>query len=142
MRNTVSAAIRTSAVTSLIYKLDQNSEVRTCLVELQRRFGERQATVAEGRDIGTVVFPKSHCKIYLDATLEERTERRALQLEAGGTTVDREELRRQVAERDHQSMTRADSPLRQAEDAIYVDSTKLSLEETIDTIVRLAQERL
>src|SRR5690606_36025589 len=71
----VSDAIRTPAITQLIYKLDQNSSVRAQLVALQRRFGEQQPTVAEGRDIGTVVFPKARCKIFLDASLDARTDR-------------------------------------------------------------------
>lgn len=138
----VSQAIRTPEITRLIYKLDQNSAIRAQLVELQRRFGEKQPTVAEGRDIGTVVFPKARCKIYLDASLDTRTERRALQLRERGESVDLEALRADVHERDEQSKNRADSPLRQADDAVLVDSTDLTWEETVDTVVRLARKIL
>ena len=138
----VSDAIRTPAITNLIYKLDQNSSVRAQLVALQRRFGEQQPTVAEGRDIGTVVFPKAQCKIFLDASLEARTERRARQLQEKGTAVDREKLRADLNERDEQSRNRADSPLRQADDAVLLDTTALTFEEAVGEIVALARKVL
>ena len=138
----VSDAIRTPAITNLIYKLDQNSSVRAQLVALQRRFGEQQPTVAEGRDIGTVVFPKAKCKIFLDASLDARTERRARQLQEKGSPVDLEKLRADLHERDEQSRNRADSPLRQADDAILLDTTMLTFEEAVDEIVALARKVL
>lgn len=136
----VSREIRTPEVTRLIYKLDQNSEVRRHLVELQRRIGEGQPTVAEGRDIGTVVFPKARSKIFMVASLEARTERRALQLAEKGAEVDREALRREIHERDEQSRNRADSPLRQADDAILLDTSDMSFEQVVEEVVRLASE--
>ncbi len=138
----VSAAIRTPEVTNLIYKLDQNSAIRKQLVELQRRFGEKQPTVAEGRDIGTVVFPKAKCKIYLDASLDTRTNRRARQMRKRGQAYDWDTLRAEVHERDEQSKNRADSPLRKADDAFLLDSTDMSWDETVDAVVRHAQEVL
>jgi cytidylate kinase len=138
----VSDAIRTPAITNLIYKLDQNSSVRAQLVALQRRFGEQQPTVAEGRDIGTVVFPMARCKIFLDASLDARTERRARQLLEKGAPVDREKLRADLHERDEQSRNRADSPLRQADDAVLLDTTTLSFDEAVDEIVSLARKVL
>ncbi|MBL7645833.1 MAG: (d)CMP kinase [Candidatus Hydrogenedentes bacterium] len=138
----VSDAIRTPAITNLIYKLDQNSSVRAQLVALQRRFGEQQPTVAEGRDIGTVVFPKAKCKIFLDASLDARTERRARQLREKGSPVDWDKLRADLHERDEQSRNRADSPLKQAEDAILLDTTLLTFEEAVDEIVALARKAL
>ena len=138
----VSDAIRTPAITNLIYKLDQNSSVRAQLVALQRRFGEQQPTVAEGRDIGTVVFPKAQCKIFLEASLEARTERRARQLQEKGAAVDREKLRADLNERDEQSRNRADSPLRQADDAVLLDTTALTFEEAVGEIVALARKVL
>jgi cytidylate kinase len=138
----VSDAIRTPAITNLIYKLDQNSSVRAQLVALQRRFGEQQPTVAEGRDIGTVVFPKAKCKIFLDASLDARTERRARQLQEKGAPVDLEKLRADLHERDEQSRNRADSPLRQADDAVLLDTTALSFDEAVGEIVALARKVL
>lgn len=138
----VSAAIRTPEITRQIFKLDQNSVVRAQLVELQRRFGEQQPTVAEGRDIGTVVFPKARCKIFLDASLDARTERRARQLQEKGLDVDLRQLREELHERDEQSRNRADSPLRQADDAVRLDTTGLSFDEAVNQIVALARKAL
>lgn len=138
----VSQAIRTPEVTRVIYKLDQNSAVRRHLVALQRQFGERGPTVAEGRDIGTVVFPHARCKIYLDASLAARAERRAKELEAKGIAVDRAALQAEIHERDQQAMTRQDSPLRRAEDAILLDTTGMNPDEVVARIVQLARETL
>ncbi|MBI2435013.1 MAG: (d)CMP kinase [Candidatus Hydrogenedentes bacterium] len=138
----VSDAIRTPEVTRVIFRLDQNSAVRRQLVELQRRFGERQPTVAEGRDIGTVVFPKAKCKVFLDASIEERAQRRARQLEEKGAKVDLEQLRAEIHERDEKTRNRADSPLRPAEDAVILDTTNLTFDAVVDEIVRLAREKL
>lgn len=138
----VSDAIRTPAITQLIYKLDQNSSVRAQLVALQRRFGEQQPTVAEGRDIGTVVFPKARCKIFLDASLDARTDRRARQLQEKGALVDREKLRADLHERDEQSRNRANSPLRQADDAVLLDTTALTFDESVGEIVAVARKVL
>ncbi len=135
-------AIRTREVTNLIYKLDQNPAVRRTLVELQRRFGEKQPTVAEGRDIGTVVFPKAKCKIYLDASLDCRARRRAAELELKGQAVDLDRLREEIRERDEKAMNRADSPLRRAEDAVLVDTTDMTQDEVLAELARLARERL
>lgn len=138
----ITAAIRTPEVTRVIYKLDQNSEVRKHLVMLQRQFGERRPTVAEGRDIGTVVFPCAKCKIYMDASIEVRAGRRAKELLAKGLEVNMDNLRKEIQERDHQSMTRQDSPLRPAEDAVHLDTSSLTLEEVVARIVALAREKL
>ncbi|HEO70648.1 MAG TPA: (d)CMP kinase [Candidatus Hydrogenedentes bacterium] len=138
----VSEAIRTPEVTREVYRLDQNPEVRERLVALQRAFGESQPTVAEGRDIGTVVFPEARCKIFLDASLDERVRRRAADLHARGIVVDLEALRDEIAERDRRSRERAVSPLRRADDAIWVDTTDMTQEEVVARITALAQEAL
>ncbi len=138
----VSAAIRRPDVTRLIYKLDQNPAVRRRLVALQQDFGERRPTVAEGRDIGTVVFPKAKCKIYMDAHVEARTARRAKQLLEKGIEVDLDALRNDIEERDYESMNRAVSPLRKAEDAVLLDTTELDFEAAVEQVVRLAREKL
>jgi cytidylate kinase len=138
----ITDAIRTPEITRLIYRLDQIPAVREQLVELQRAFGARQPTVAEGRDMGTVVFPGARCKIYLDASLDERTRRRARDLREKGYEVDETALRREIHERDEQGMTRATSPLRPADDAVRVDTSELSQDEVVERIVQLARERL
>lgn len=138
----VSEVIRTPEVTRNIYRLDQVSGVRRHLVELQRIFGCRRPTVAEGRDIGTVVFPAARCKIYLDASLECRAKRRALELEVKGMPVDFEALVEEIRDRDEKSMTRADSPLRRADDAVLVDTTSMDQDQVVACLVALARERL
>ena len=97
----VSQAIRTPEVTREIYRLDQNRAVRAHLVApANKRFGALGPTVAEGRDMGTVVFPKAKCKFFLDASLDERTRRRAVDLAAAGRSVDVATLRAEIHERD------------------------------------------
>ena len=136
----VTDAIRTPEVTRAIHYLDHNPEVRACLVALQRAVGAQQPTVAEGRDIGTVVFPNARCKIYLDASLDERTRRRAEELEAKGMAVDRCALREEIQRRDEKDMGRAISPLRCASDSVRVDTTGLTIDEVVEKIVALARE--
>lgn len=96
----------------------------------------------DGRDIGTVVFPKAELKIFLTATLEERIRRRVLQLEKQGKNISREEIEKNLQHRDHIDSTRADSPLRQAEDAVLIDNTNLSEPEQLAMTIALAQERM
>lgn len=136
----VSEAIRTPEVTRLIYKLDQNAGVRARLVDLQREFGARGPAVAEGRDMGTVVFPDAKCKVFLDASLDERARRRAEEMRAKGQEVDFNVLRAEIHERDEKTRTRAVAPLRQAEDAVYVDTSDMTIDEAVAAIVRLARE--
>lgn len=134
----VSQAIRTPEVTRCIYKLDENPDVRAHLVDLQRTFGAAYPTVAEGRDMGTVVFPLARCKIYLDASIDERARRRALELEAKGIPTDLAALREEIRVRDEKTMTRAVAPLRRADDATLLDTTGLSLDQVVERIVALA----
>ncbi len=136
----ITSAIRTPEITRQIYKLDHVPGVRAHLVELQRAFGARKPTVAEGRDMGTVVFPKAKWKIYLDASVEERVRRRATQLAANGAEVDTAALKREIEERDHKNMTRAVSPLRRASDARLLDTSNLTFDEVVGAIVNIVQE--
>lgn len=140
----VTADIRTPEVTRQIYRLDQNADVRSHLVDLQRQYAAtaNRPTVAEGRDMGTVVFPKAKCKVFLDASIDERARRRAAELEAKGVAVDLDALRAEIHERDERSRNRAVSPLRRADDAVLLDTTHLTLDEVVDAIVKLAKERL
>lgn len=138
----ISEAIRTPEVTEQIRNLDAVPEVRAHLVKLQRQLGAKKPTVAEGRDIGTVVFPKAKCKIYLDASIEERAKRRAADLKASGVDVKLESVREDIHRRDESDTSRATSPLRQADDAMRVDTTDLSLSEVADAIVAIARDRL
>lgn len=116
--------------------------VRRAMVAKQRAIGERASVVMEGRDIGTVVFPDAEVKIYLDAQISERVRRRLEELRAKGQTVDAEELAAQMKERDLRDSTRADAPLSQAPDAVYLDSTRLSIEEVEEAILRIVRARV
>lgn len=138
----VTDAIRTPEMTRQIKFLDQIPDVREHLVELQRRFGESGPTVAEGRDIGTVVFPKAGCKIFLDASAECRAERRAAQLLEKGIPFDAEQLKQEIRDRDEASRKRKIAPLRQAEDAVLVDTTNLDYEQVVAKIESIAREKL
>jgi len=138
----VTQEIRTPEVTRVIYKLDENPEVRTHLVHLQRLFASKYPTVAEGRDMGTVVFPKAKCKIYLDAQQEVRALRRQKELEQRGIFIPLEDLLEEIKERDQRNMRREHSPLRQADDAVYIDTSFLSIDDVCKKIIALAYERL
>ena len=138
----VTEAIRSPEVTSLIYRLDQNADVRQQLVALQRQFGEKEPTVAEGRDIGTVVFPKARCKIYMDASPEVRAQRRLKQLADKDIIEAYEEILQAIIERDTQAMQRVESPLCQAEDAVRLDTSDLNFNEVVEAIITLARKDL
>jgi cytidylate kinase len=138
----VTQAIRTPEVTRCIFHIDQNPEVRQQLVELQRAFAQRGPTVAEGRDMGTVVFPKARCKIFLDASLDERARRRTRELEEKGAPPEFDEVRREMAERDEKTRNRAVAPLRRAPDALHLDTTGMLLDEVVARIAAEARASL
>jgi len=138
----ITQEIRSPEVTRVIYKLDENPEVRTHLVHLQRLFALKYPTVAEGRDMGTVVFPRSKCKIYMDAQPEVRALRRQKELEQRNIFIPLEDLIEEIKERDQRNMEREHSPLRKADDAIYIDTSNLSVDEVYKKIIALACERL
>ena len=105
--------------------------VRTFLKKAQQRLGEKFSLVAEGRDMGTVIFPDAPHKFFLDASVEERAHRRFLQLEAMGKPADLKELEAQIAARDHQDRNRAVAPLKPAADAVVIDTTELDREQVL-----------
>ena len=116
--------------------------VRRALVARQQQMGARGGVVMEGRDIGTQVFPQADLKIYLDATPEARAGRRFAEDQARGLAPgSREELQQEIEARDHRDKTRADSPLVQAADANYLDTSDLTIDEVVAKILSLAAER-
>lgn len=115
--------------------------VREALLDAQRSFGRDGGVVLEGRDIGTVVFPGAELKVFLTASAEERARRRCDELRAKGTEVDYEVTLAEVRQRDHQDANREIAPLREAADAVRVDSDRLSPDEVVARIVALAKER-
>jgi CMP/dCMP kinase len=127
----VSEAIRTPDIAQGASTVSGHAEVRAALLDLQRQAGDSGGVVLEGRDIGTVVFPKAEAKFFLTASAEIRAERRHAELVAKGQNVTFEETLSDVKRRDAQDSGRSVAPLKQADDAILVDSTKMSIEETV-----------
>jgi cytidylate kinase len=110
-------------------------EVRENLIPLQRNLATKRDIVLDGRDIGTVIFPEAEIKFYLDASPEERARRRWLELQSKGIAADLDQLTEEVKQRDHQDITRAVAPLKRAKDAIYIDSTELSIEQVVEKML-------
>ncbi len=137
----VTDQIRSPAVAQAASKVAVNGAVRTVLVAEQRRAAAGGGVVMEGRDIGTVVFPDADLKIFLDASVEVRAERRRLQHAQKGEAIEFSEVLEQVRQRDKRDRERAVSPLIRAHDSVYVDNTAMSPEETARLIVFLARER-
>ena len=117
-------------------------QVRAFLMELQRDLARRQNVIMDGRDIGTVVLPGADVKIFLTASAEDRAARRFAELLARGSDVDYETVLHDVRERDDRDSSRTAAPLRQAEDALLVDTTGLDLEESYQTLLQIIRERL
>ena len=115
--------------------------VRRALVAKQQEMGREASAVMEGRDIGTVVFPQAAVKIYLDATVDVRAGRRVRDLLERGAAADFEEVRADIIKRDLRDSTRPDSPLRQAPDAILLDSSELDRSQTEEAMLRIVRER-
>jgi cytidylate kinase len=138
----VTEAIRTPEVAEAASRIAAVPGVRRAMVEKQRAIGERASVVMEGRDIGTVVFPAADVKIYLDAKPGERVRRRAKEAREKGEAVTETALAEQMKERDRRDSTRADSPLSQAPDALYVDSTALGIEEVEELVLKIVRSRI
>ena len=139
----VTAAIRSPEVTAQVSTVAAHGCVREALTAQQQAMGQRGGLVAEGRDIGTAVFPDAELKVYLTATVAERARRRALDLEQRGFAVpELAELEAQIAERDHLDSTRAVAPLQQADDAIELITDGMAIETVIQTLVDLFRSRV
>lgn len=137
----VTEEIRTPAVSTAASQVSSITGVRRALIEKQRQMGLDVNVVMEGRDIGTVVFPEATVKIFLDAAAAVRTGRRTMELQARGQAADANETHREIAERDQRDRMRAEAPLVQAPDAVYVDTTGLSLAEVEQAILKLIRDR-
>ncbi|MDD5476920.1 MAG: (d)CMP kinase [Candidatus Omnitrophica bacterium] len=127
----VSLDIRRPRITQVVSDLAKIKEVRQVLVKLQRELGQKGDCVLDGRDIGTVVFPDAAKKFFIDASPEERVNRRFKELKGLGQNVSENDVAKDLANRDKIDSTRKASPLRKAEDAIYIDTTKLSIEQVV-----------
>jgi cytidylate kinase len=137
----VTQAIRWPEVGLLASDLSKRKGVREALVQFQREMGKGGGVVLEGRDTGTVVFPKADVKFYLDADAGERAKRRHRELLERGEDIDFKAILEEVLRRDHNDMNRTLSPLRKAEDAVLIDSTHWSAGEVVDKMVRMVKSR-
>jgi len=138
----VDEAIRGHQVTLAVSPVSALSGVRKAMVALQRRMAAEGGVVMEGRDIGTVVFPDADLKVFLTASPEVRARRRHTELATNGVKADLAQLAREIQERDRQDSTRNDSPLRQAEDAVLLDTDPLTAEQVADRIIELLREKV
>lgn len=138
----VSERIRERDVTDAASRVSTHPQVRVWMVDRQRAMGAGGGVIMEGRDIGTVVFPHAEVKIFLDADPNVRADRRVTQAHAEDDPAKAEKLRRDMQERDQRDTTRSASPLKPADDAIHIDSSRLSIEEVIARAEAIVAERL
>lgn len=136
----VNGLIRTEEVGNMASVSSPNPNVRKKLVELQQKLAASKDVVMDGRDIGTCVLPHAQVKVYLTADSRVRAVRRYNELVQRGVDCDIDTIEKDIIERDHQDMTRENSPLMQAEDAILVDSSYMTIDEVADTIIALARK--
>ena len=137
----VTGLIRTPEVGMAASTVSRYAEVRKAMVRLQQQLAAETDMLLDGRDICTTVLPKATAKIFLTATAEERARRRWLELQQKGLPDTYEEVLKALKERDHQDMNRAVEPLRQAEDAVLVDSTDLDFDQVVERILEIVEEK-
>ena len=137
----VSDAIRMPEISLAASDVSSLPVVRQFLLEMQRGLARTQSVLMDGRDIGTVVLPDADLKVFLTASAEERARRRVLQLQEKGVTEDYEKVLQEIRYRDERDMNRETAPLRQAEDAVLLDTTELSYDESFAALSQLILER-
>lgn len=135
----VSEAIRTPEVTNATFYIARAARVREILVSWQQAIGAQQEVIAEGRDVGTVVFPQATYKFYLDADLAERSYRRGKEFAGKGQVVEVSVLTKDLQERDQKDFSRKSGPLKKADDAHVIDSTHMSIEEVTEAILAIVK---
>ena len=138
----VEASIRTLEIGNLASQISTIKEVRAFLVAQQQAMGEQKGIVMDGRDIGTVVFPNAELKLFLTAAPEVRAERRFKELQAKGENPVFEDVLRDTNDRDYRDTHRAESPLRQADDAVVVDNSHMTREEQMEYIIEVFENAL
>ena len=138
----VEEEIRKMYVSDQVSEVSALPEVRHAMVAQQQRMGRKKGLVMDGRDIGTRVFPDAELKIFMTSDMDVRAHRRQQELLAKGQLISLEEVKENLAHRDHIDTTRKESPLTQAADAILLDNTNLSVEEQVSFVTTSAQERL
>jgi cytidylate kinase len=137
----VTDAIRAPEVAAFASKISTIPAVRRALVQKQRQMGAEISVVMEGRDIGSVVFPDAQVKVFLDAAPVVRAGRRVLEFRSAGEAISAEDTEREMAERDQRDRTRAEAPLVQSPDAVYVDTSGLTVEQVEEAVLKLVRDR-
>lgn len=138
----VSALIRSEEVGNMASLSSAIPQVRNKLTDIQRSMAANENVLMDGRDIGTVILPKAQLKIFLTASVSTRARRRFQEFQKKGIDCTLEEIEKEIAERDYRDMHRDTAPLCQAEDAVLVDSSEMTIDEVVGTIVLLAKERM
>ena len=138
----VSSAIREHQISGLASKVSSIPEVRAFLLDFQRKLAREHDVLMDGRDIGTVVLPDADVKIFLTAAPESRARRRLLELEQKGQKTDFETILRDIVLRDEEDRNRPIAPLRQAEDAVLLDTTQLNLEQSLQALLSIIKEKI
>ena len=137
----VTDRLRAESVGNMASTISAIPAVRAALLDLQRDLAKAHDVLMDGRDIGTNVLPDAELKIYLTASVETRAERRYRDLQEKGVEKPLSEIKKEIEERDHRDMTRAIAPLKQAEDAVYLDTSHLKIDEVVEAIRKLYRER-
>ena len=137
----VSTLIRNEEVSQMTYSISTIPEVREKLLSLQRNLAKENNVLMDGRDIGTCVLPDAELKIYLTASVGVRAKRRYNEMIEKGMECDLEELEASIKERDYRDMNREIAPLKQAEDAVLLDTSDMNIEEVVNAIIRMVKER-
>ena len=137
----VTKRIRENDVNNFVSPVSTIQPVRDKLLEIQRKIAEGKDVIMEGRDIGTVVFPNANVKIYLDATPEERAKRRVLQNEEKGIKTSYKEVLENIKDRDKRDSNRKVAPLKKADDAIYIDSSNMTIDEVVENVIALINDK-
>jgi cytidylate kinase len=138
----ITSAIRSHEISRLASSISKQKGVREALVQMQREMGKEGGVILEGRDIGTVVFPGADVKFYLDAESEVRIRRRYDEMVEKGVKVDFKETQEELIQRDHNDMHRIHSPLKKANDALFIDSTHRSVEEVVEEMVHMVKAKV
>ena len=137
----VTDRLRAESVGNMASTISAIPAVRAALLDLQRDLAKAHDVLMDGRDIGTNVLPDAELKIYLTASVEARAERRYRDLQEKGVEKPLSEIKKEIEERDHRDMTRAIAPLKQAEDAVYLDTSHMNIDEVVEAIRKLYRER-
>lgn len=138
----VSKEIRKNEVSMMASAVSSKAVVRHDLVARQQQMAKAKGFVMDGRDIGTVVLTDAELKIYQTASVEARAKRRALENQQKGYACDYEQIKREIEQRDYQDMTRKESPLRKADDAIVLDTSDMTIEEAVNAVLQLARQAM